>query len=73
MSEIISLFTVFSLHLSTTNAPAVLSHCVRSACDDRGRDDAKHITLDDTRWELSHGSKVLQYRAALANTLLGIL
>ena len=57
----------------TDNAPAVLSHCVRSACDDRGCDDAKHITLDDTRRELSHRSTVLQHPDALANTGLGIL
>ena len=46
------------------NAPAVLRNRVRSACDDRGREDAKYFSLDFKRRELSHDPTVFY------NTLL---
>ena len=55
------------------NAPSVLPHRVRRACDDRGADDAKYFALDFKRRELSHAPTILQHTHPLGNPLLGVL
>ena len=67
MSEIVSLFTVFSPHLSAAALRQLCEIAVFSM-----RDDAKYFSLDFKRRK-SHDPTVLQHTPALGNTLLGVL
>ena len=63
----------FQSTLINSDAPVALRSCVRSACDDRGCDDAKYLALDLKRWQLSHNPKVLQHTDPLGDAFLGVL